>query len=202
MSTPNSPIVGSEPWLMSRRDAVVRIALLMGGAFVGSQALLSGQVLRDTKAAGAFTDADIALLDEIGESIIPATSIPGAKSVHIGAFMTIMVNDCYNARQHVTFVDGLTKVNAASKAKYGKGYMDLSRAQRTELANALETEQRAQYANRGKDEEVHYFRLMKELTILGFYSSEVGCTQALRYVEVPGAFHGDVPYKKGDPAWF
>ena len=47
-----------------------------------------------------------------------------------------------------------------------------------------------------------YFRAMKELACLGYFSSEIGCTQAVRYIEVPGAYHGDVPYKKGDPAWY
>jgi hypothetical protein len=43
---------------------------------------------------------------------------------------------------------------------------------------------------------------MKELTVLGYFTSEIGASQALRYVEVPGSFNGNVPYKKGDRAWF
>jgi hypothetical protein len=43
---------------------------------------------------------------------------------------------------------------------------------------------------------------MKELTLLGYFSSEIGCTQALRYVEAPGAYRGDVPYRRGERAWF
>ena len=43
----------------------------------------------------------------------------------------------------------------------------------------------------------HYFRMMKELALLGYFSSEIGCTKAVRYIEVPGAYHGDVPYTKG-----
>ena len=48
----------------------------------------------------------------------------------------------------------------------------------------------------------HYFRIMKELTMVGYFSSEIGCTQELRYVEIPGAYRGDVPYVKGEKAWF
>ena len=51
------------------------------------------------------------------------------------------------------------------------------------------------------EEPPHYFRMMKELTLLGFFTSEIGSTKALRYVETPGSFDGDVPYKKGDRAW-
>lgn len=186
---------------MNRREAVWRIALLMGGAMVGSEILLSGQTVPGKKAAG-FTDDDRALLDEIGETILPATDIPGAKAAGVGAFMAMMVADCYTDAQHDAFRDGLGRIDGSCRAKYGKSFMEASPEQRTELANALEAEQRAQYARKAKDELPHYFRMMKELAVLGYFSSEIGCTRAVRYIEVPGAYHGDIPYTKGDRAWF
>jgi hypothetical protein len=47
----------------------------------------------------------------------------------------------------------------------------------------------------------HFFRMMKQLALLGYYTSEVGCTQALRYVETPGRFDPCIPYTAGEPAW-
>jgi hypothetical protein len=47
----------------------------------------------------------------------------------------------------------------------------------------------------------HYFRMMKELALLGYFTSEIGCKQAMRYVEAPGRFDACVPYMAGDPAW-
>ncbi len=47
----------------------------------------------------------------------------------------------------------------------------------------------------------HYFRMMKELALLGFFTSKIGCTQALRYVEAPGRFDPCLPYTPGEPAW-
>lgn len=47
----------------------------------------------------------------------------------------------------------------------------------------------------------HYFRMMKELALLGYFTSEIGCTQALRYVESPGRYDPCVPYHPGDKAW-
>jgi hypothetical protein len=44
--------------------------------------------------------------------------------------------------------------------------------------------------------------VLKELTILGYFSSEIGATQALRYAEVPGAYDGNAPYVRGQRAWF
>ena len=175
--------------------------MLMGGAMVGSQVLLSGQAIPEKKAAG-FTDDDRAFLDEIGETIIPATDIPGAKAVGIGAFMTMMVTDCYTDKEHALFADGLRKIDEACKAKGGKTFMESTPAERTDLANALEAEQRAQHAKNPNDESPHYFRMMKELTLLGYFSSEIGCTKAVRYIEVPGSYNGDAPYTKGERAWF
>jgi Gluconate 2-dehydrogenase subunit 3 len=190
------------PEVMNRREAVWRIAVLMGGAMVGSELLLSGQSVPGKMPTAAFTDDDRALLDEIGETIVPATDIPGAKAVKIGPFMTMMVTDCYNDRQHAAFAAGLTKISEACRAKCGCSFMEASPAQRTELANALDADQKAYNRTKDKDEPAHYFRMMKELAILGYFSSEIGCTQAVKYLEVPGAYHGDYPYKKGDRAWF
>jgi hypothetical protein len=47
----------------------------------------------------------------------------------------------------------------------------------------------------------HYFGMMKQLTLLGYFTSEIGATQALRYIAIPGKYEGCVPYKKGDKAW-
>jgi hypothetical protein len=51
------------------------------------------------------------------------------------------------------------------------------------------------------EDDNHYFRMMKELTLLGYFTSEIGSTQARRYVPVPGRYEGCIPYKKGDKAF-
>jgi hypothetical protein len=187
---------------INRREAVRRIALLMGGAMVGSRYILSGQPIPMKVTDIVFTDADKALMDEIGETIIPATSIPGAKAAGIGAFMARQVNDCYDDKEHAIFKEGLTKINDAATGRYGKSFLECSAEQRTAVCNALDAEQKAYKKTKGEENPVHYFKMMKELTVLGYFSSEIGCTQAVRYLEVPGAYHGDVPYKKGDKVWF
>src|SRR5271170_2051985 len=119
---------------INRREAVRRIALLMGGAMVGSPFILSGQTVPG-KTAAAFTEDDRALLDEIGDTIIPDTKVPGAKAAGIGAFMVMMVNDTYSDADHATFKAGLGAINDASAAKFGKTFIACSPAERTALAN-------------------------------------------------------------------
>jgi len=189
---------------MNRRDALSRVALLLGGTVIGGEFFLSGCTSSDKKIGQSvdFTADDIAYLDEVAETIIPATDTPGAKEAKVGTFMTVMVKDCYDEKQQKIFLEGMNKLNEASKQKFGgNGFMKITPEQRKELLNALDKEQKEYGKNKKKDDEPHYFSLMKQLTLLGYFTSEPGATKALRYVPVPGRFEACMPYKKGDKAW-
>ncbi len=195
---------------LTRREAIKSMAILMGASVVGPR-LLAGTFGLQTPLD--FSDADIALLDEIGETIIPTTNIPGAKATNIGAFIAMMVADCYTPAAQKAFREGLAKLPADYEARYGEKFIGGKAENRTQFLNALDTEQRKYTsANKRKiddfangvstvDVPPHYFRVMRELTILGYFSSEIGSTKAVKYLEVPGRYDGNVPYKKGDE-WF
>lgn len=195
---------------LTRREAIKSMAILMGASVVGPR-LLAGRFGLQTPLD--FSDADIALLDEIGETIIPATKTPGAKDARIGAFIAMMVADCYPANAQKAFREGLVKLPADYQARYGEPFIGGKAENRTQFLNALDAEQRKytakikrtmdEFSNVLSTEEAspHYFRMMRELTILGYFSSEIGSTKAVKYLEVPGRYDGNVPYKKGDE-WF
>jgi hypothetical protein len=188
---------------MNRRDALSRVALILGGTVVGANVFLEGCKPADKKATSLteFSPDDVAYLNEIAETIIPATDTPGAKAAKVGAFMTVMVRDCYEEKDQRTFRDGMDKINDASNKKFDKTFMAVTPQQRHELLVGIDNEQKEYAKNKKKDDPDHYFRLMKELTLLGYFTSEPGATQALRYVETPGRYEGCIPYKKGDKAW-
>ena len=187
------------PSVMNRREAIVKLAVLMGGTMVGPR-LLHGAW--DANAVDpAATPGGLALLDEIGETILPATDIPGAKAVKIGAFISMMVRECYEPADQAAFRLGVGQLAEGFRAKYGRAFEGAPSADRTAFLNELDREQRAYTAKKKASEPAHYFRVLKELTILGYFSSEIGATQALRFLEVPGAYNGSLPYKKGDHAW-
>lgn len=213
---------------MNRREALSSVALLLGGTIIGAEAFLSGCSAPDKKIGVAglnFSPDDISFLDEVGETILPATaSSPGAKEAKIGEFMKTIVNDCYEEKDQKIFVDGLGELNDASKKKYNKGFLDLSADEKHAFLVDLDKEAK-DYAKKKNDfdkqqnekeaaakasgnkafkrEEMpaHYFTMMKQLTLWGYFTSEPGATKALRYVAVPGRYEGCVPYKKGDKAW-
>jgi len=206
---------------MDRRTAISRVALIMGGAVIGAEFLLSG--CRPNGASNVddlFTTENTALLNEIADTILPDTAAsPGAKAANIGPFLAVMVRDCYTPADQKTFIEGIGKINDAGKSKYGNNFADLNAQQRTDIFIALDKEQQEYYKQLYKkidadmlkhkddpayeepDQPNHYFRMMKELTMLGYFTSEVGATKALRYIETPGHYDGCMSYKKGDKAW-
>jgi hypothetical protein len=185
---------------MNRREAVQSIAILLGGSLVGANAFLTGCKTKTGKTE-AFSQNDIAYLDEIAETILPTTSTPGAKAAKVGQFMTVMVNDCYEEKDQKSFKEGMDKINDLSEKAYSKAFMQITPQQRHELLVKLDAEQKDYSKAKKPEDAAHYFRLMKELTLLGYFTSEIGTTQARRYVANPGRYEGCIPYKKGDKAW-
>ena len=198
-----------EQSLIDRREAVKRVSFMLGGlALVGSSSGLLAACSNQDRAAvakagtSAFTAEDIAFLDEVADTILPDTAkSPGAKAAKTGAFMAVMVTDTYTPADQQIFRDGMTALNEASKkANGGATFVAATPAQRTALLTAMDQAQ-FDFQKVRKDQPQHYFRMMKELTMLGFFTSEPGMTKALRYKESPGPFQPCVPYTKGDPAW-
>ena len=209
---------------MERRELLKLITLVTGGALIGGELFLTG-CKNDPKIGGkTFTAEDTALLDEAGEVIIPKTNTPGAKEAQVGAFMTVMVNDCYDAEDQETFHAGIGKLNDACEKMHKVSFMEATPEQRKALFTELDKEAKEYQAKKtdfdkdqnGKAEEAlakgttfekskmsnHYFVMLKQLTLLGFFTSKTGATQTLRHVAVPGRFDGNMAYKKGDRAWF
>lgn len=147
-----------------------------------------------------FTGEEIVLLDEIAETILPATSTPGAKAAGVGAFIAVMVTDTYAPVQQREFRDGLRTLERECEAQHGTNFMAATAAQRHALLERLDREQLGPVAP-GSGPRPFYFRMIKELTLLGYFTSEIGYTQALRYIETPGRFDPCVPYEPGDKAW-
>jgi hypothetical protein len=187
---------------MDRRKALQNVALLLGGTVVGGSLFLqTGCQPSARQINDLFDEEQVKFLDEVAETILPKTNTPGAKDAAVGAFMAVMVKDCYTPEGQQVFLKGMQDIDKRSKEKYSSDFMDLTAAQRTELLTALDKEQKEYQKNKKEEAPSHYFRMMKELTLLGFFTSEPGATKALRYVAVPGKYEGCVDYKKGDRAW-
>lgn len=174
---------------MNRREAVQRIALLMGGALSAPvMAGVMGEKLYDGPSVNVTAEQE-ALLAEVADVIIPTTSTPGAKAAGAEKFIVRVMRDCFPLKDQEAFYNGLTRLNTESKNKFGKSFEQLPLLQKNEMVKLTTTTD--------KD----FFRRMKELTVTGYFTSEIGATQALEYLPIPGRFEACVPLKPGQKTW-
>ena len=182
---------------MDRRKALRLTTTIVGSALIGSDIFLSGCTPK-VKNERMFSDSDIALLDEVGETILPETNrSPGAKAANIGLFMTTIVADCYDEKEQTIFKQGIDELNRMADDTYSNSFLELSKKNKHDLLVKLDHGTRALADN----DTPHFFSMMKQLTIWGFFTSEPGATKALHYNPIPGEFKGCIPYIKGDKAW-
>ena len=210
---------------MDRRELLKMVAALTGGVVIGANSFLTGCNTEDkTGTSLTFSENDIAFLDEVADTILPTTKTPGAKAAKVGQFMTVMVNDCYEEKNQKIFHEGMGKLDDASKKKFSNAFMKITPQERHDLLVQVDQEtkdyqkKKSEFDKIQNEKEIseksagntefkkedyphHYFVMMKQLTLLGYFTSEIGATQALRYVAVPGKYEGCIPYKKGDRAW-
>ena len=143
--------VAARAGMITRRDMIGRVAAMLGGvALVGGAGLLEAcerapraAANGNYKAVGDFSAEDVALLDEVADTILPTTArSPGAKAAGTGPFMALMVTDTYKPKDAQIFRDGLKQLDAASQKASGKSFLDATPAQRTALLQQLDREQK------------------------------------------------------------
>jgi len=212
---------------MDRREALRSVALLMGGAISATTIGVLFDSCNQESASGKkeiknlFNAEQQTLITEMADIIIPTTSTPGAKAAGVGPFITMMMNECYSEKAQKTFLDGLEDVEKRSKTSFDKGFMQLAPTQRNGLLTAIYDETTKQKAEdkakedaekeknkdkpnpKGETEEKksYFFSLMRDLTLLGYFTSEIGATKALNYVAIPGRYDGNVDLKPDQKAW-
>src|ERR1700688_2601032 len=132
---------------INRRDAIRCVSALLGGAaFVGGRRLLAAceraSFPLEEATLGDFTAEDIAFLDEIAETILPATKTPGAKAAKTGAFMALMVTDSYSPAEQRIFREGMRKIDDATKKTNKVSFMAATPQQRLAVLTAHDHEQK------------------------------------------------------------
>ena len=187
---------------MNRREAISRIALLVGGT-LSAPTLYAMENVGKVKtrsaleAAFSLTEAQRKIVAEVAEHIIPKTTTPGAKDAGVPAFIVMMLNDCYKSPEHNSFLEGVTDLEK-------KNFLSLSKEEQIAALKQVELDtkelMKAYNVNQVKvgdnvDKEnlegkqgVPFWRLMKELTLLGYYTSEQGIKASFVYEPIPGKF--------------
>jgi gluconate 2-dehydrogenase gamma chain len=179
---------------MDRREALIRVAGLMGGTLAYAASEGAWAALSSTKDSSFLSASQRAIVSGVVDIMIPRTDTPGALDVGVPAFIDLMLRDVYSPEDRDRYLTGLAEFDAA-----GHSFVTLEATQRVALVRKFhdaavheERQLRAGHAHLQRP----FILMTKELTLLRFFTSEVGATQVLQYVAVPGSFHGCLPLQQ------
>lgn len=167
---------------MNRREVIKSVALMFGGTLSAPTLMAMNhweQATTPTTNAAAFslTATQQKIVAEVAEMIIPKTNTVGAKDVGVPAFVEMMLKDCYLPPDHQRFLEGLTSLEQMK-------FLELNEAERRGALKMMEQQTKEQMKTPSKT--VPFWRLIKELTLLGYFTSEAGVKASFEYVQIPG----------------
>lgn len=194
---------------MNRREWLKNMSALAVGAVAAPSLLTVLDVYAASKKAGIapgfFQPAQLEVISAVADIIIPRTDTPGAIDAGVPRFIDQMFKDVYTPAEQQRFLHGL----AAFDQEGGKAFLKLDDAQRKARVVELQGKALAKLAATAKATKVtttddatradtlppaaYFVHTTKSLTMLGFFTSQPGCTQVLQYLPIPGAYHGDLP---------
>ena len=179
------------------------IALYSSFPAVVSEFISSCKINNKPLRAGFFSDDQFELIKQITDGLLPATSTPGAIEAQVPYFIDMVVKNCMSHDDQQSITKGLQLMNDSD----GKKFLSLSATERLQAIKKLDEDA----FKAGTDSSVGpvtggpspyaysgWFRIIKKLSLIGYFTSKEGMTTALNYVKVPGEYKACIPYKKGD----
>lgn len=141
-----------------------------------------------------FKPEEFETVEILTEMIIPADDNPGARDAQVGRYIDFVV---FSAAEHEPelqkgWASGLAQLNGLTSKKFGRPFRDISAADREQLLLEMSLPERDAKATHPGFE---FYRLVKEMTVEGFYTSRIGLVQVLEYkgldylAEFPGCTH-------------
>lgn len=198
---------------MNRRELLFAAAAAFGGAAAGTPTLrvMAGESPSATPSRRLFDARQSALVSALAEMIIPQTDTPGAIAAGTPAFIEMMVADWYTATERTIFLAGLEALENASRAACGREFLAADVERQVVLLASAEQQATAYVSpfpggiaaamSKLVDEQTPFFTKLKELTVLGYFGSEVGAKQELSYNPMPMRYEGDIDYATVGRQW-
>jgi len=143
-----------------------------------------------------FNQAQLHLLKDIAQTVIPKTDTLGAGDVDVHGFIDDQLFYCGNKTQKQAVFNCLKAIEKLSRERQGKTFSQLSESKQLNMLNDFDLAENGVTASQQTQ-----FKQLKLLICFGYYTSEVGASVELRYDAIPGGFKGSIPYKKTDPSW-
>jgi hypothetical protein len=199
---------------MNRREAISKLALIVGGTFTGPTLFAMQRASSDKKITalgGTFTltETQRKIVAEVAEHIIPKTTTAGAKDAGVPAFIEMMLNDCYYPLDQNSFLEGLMDLEKNNFLTQSKDVQIATLKQvemdTKEMMKAYNVQQVKVGDNVDKEsmngkKGVPFWRLIKELTLTGYYTSEQGIKASFIYEPIPTKFEA-IKIKPGQKSY-
>ena len=142
--------------------------------------------------ADIFTSNQRADIEALSEIILPETDTPGASEAQVLNYIESMLQEWYSLEHRKTFMDGLEYFQNQCFLLSKKHFNELKKELQLDLIVSLNTGiDRPNY-----NDYANFFEEMRQLTITGYYTSEIGMTIERYYLPIPGKYDGAYPYSK------
>ncbi len=181
---------------MDRRLLLQR-ALVLVGSTLAVGACATFPAVASATPAFALTDPQRATLAALADTIMPATDTPGALAVGVPAQIETMMRDWASPATRDEMIAGLGRIEVL-----GGGFSALSATARHDLLNPYDSDALTVLRPAGSTMVERMagplrrdpgYSILRELTLVLYYYSEVGLTQELAYAPIPGRWDPSVP---------
>jgi len=181
---------------MERREALRQISLLSGAAL--SAPVLAAALGGCKGAVSNYTPVNLSethfqAIATIADIIIPETDTPGAKEAGVAQFIDVAMGSYFERDDYDRFIGGMNVINQDSNERYQIPFAELDELRQTQIVTVMD--QKAFDALEA-GEKPQFFTTLKQLVLLGYYMSEVGATEELRYLRAPGRYEGSAEMGK------
>jgi gluconate 2-dehydrogenase gamma chain len=184
---------------MLRREVIKKISLLLGGSLsAASQRALAEPRLSWSQVPPAYDSARQAIAHRLVDLIIPDTDTPGALQAGVPDFVDYVVSRWYRDAERQRFIQGLNRLQFAALEQHQSAFVRLNEERQVALLLVEEAGAGPAPANFG---EGAFFHQIKELTVVGYYTSEIGATQELSYKPMPGRYDGAYKFSAVGRQW-
>jgi len=194
---------------MNRREALQMLATTAAlplvprnllAALRQARAVVGAQSFESPFVPSTLSPRQLATVRAMTELILPRTDTPGAGDVGTAEFIDLILTEWYGETEKPRFLNGLAEVDARMQSLFGKDFIDCTAPQQSECLTAM-GEKMAEDTDRLHVEprrvrgglsapEIHFYPMLRRLTLTAYYTSEAGATQALNFQVIPDRHDG------------
>lgn len=188
---------------MQRREVLKRVTLLLGGSLSSACQQALQQLRADDRDAVpvAYNPQQREIAHRLADLIIPPTDTPGALQAGVGEFIDYVVSRWYHKGERARFLAGLDQLQRQARVQFGSNFVELPASQQAQLLSDAAASQANESASAQAFGEGSFFTQIKELTVVGYYTSEIGSTQELNYLPMPGSYDGHYKFAQVGRQW-